>query len=673
MMKKQIKLNWIVVLFLAISPSFLFAQSFKNKILMTLGDRDVTVKEFMDVYEKNNINTNIIDKKNVEDYLDLYIDFKLKVIQAEELKMDTNAKFIKELTNYRKQLAKPYFSDDEITKKLVEEAYERMQYDINAAHILVKCDADALPADTLIAYEKIMKLRKRIINGEDFGEVAVEASDDPSARDMEEIPGKRRAYKGNRGELGYFTVFDMVYPFETGAYNTKVGKVSMPIRSDLGYHLIKINSKTPASGMVKAAHIFLVVDPNDPNKQDSIIKNKIDNIYKEITPDGSNWDEMVNKYTDDKGTVSNGGQLSIFKVSSIVPEFISVIKTLKPGEISKPVKTSYGYHIIKLIKTQTPGSFDDEKDKLKERVEKDMRSKLGEEIVMKRIMKENKFIENSEVKDNFINTIDSTLTMGKYKIAQGIDTKEVLFTISNRSSTIQDFINYIFKNQSKQDFLSTRAYAHQLYEKFLKKEVFDYEDAHLEEKYPEFNALVQEYHDGILLFNLMENEVWNKAIKDTSGLNNYYEEHKNDYMWNDRVKAIVITCHNQNDVDRMLDLMKQELSIDSIRNIMKQENMRSTVIKERFYQKGDDVYVDSTEWIIGKMTVYPSTLDKSTKIIKIMEVRKPEPKTFKEAKGLVTSAYQTQIEKEWLKQLRKKYPVKINNKLLEKIKNIYNQ
>lgn len=672
-MKKQTKLNWIVVLFLVISPSFLFAQTFKNKILMTLGDKDVTVNEFMNIYEKNNINTNIIDKKSVEDYLDLYIDFKLKVIQAEELKMDTNAKFIKELNNYRKQLAKPYFSNDEITKKLVEEAYERMQYDINAAHILVKCDANALPADTLAAYEKIMKLRKRIINGEDFGEVAVEASDDPSARDMKEIPGIRRAFKGNRGELGYFTVFDMVYPFETGAYNTEVGKVSMPVRSAFGYHLIKVNSKTPASGMVKAAHIFLVVDPNDPNKQDSIIKNKIENIYKEIAPDGSNWNVMVNRYTDDRGTVNNGGQLSTFKVSSIVPEFISAIKTLKPDEISKPVKTSYGYHIIKLIKTQTPGSFDNEKDKLKERVEKDMRSQLGEETVMKRIMKENKFVENSKVKDNFINNIDSTLTMGKYKIAQDVDTEEVLFTISDKSYTIQDFINYILKHQSKQDFISVGTYAYQLYEKFLKKEIFAYEDAHLEEKYPEFNALVQEYHDGILLFDLMENEVWNKAVKDTSGLNNYYEKHKNDYMWNDRVKAIVVTCHDQNNVDRMLDLIGQELSIDSIRSIMKQENMRSTVIKEKFYQKGDDTYVDSIEWIIGKVAVYPSTVDKSTKIIKIMDVRQPEPKTFKEAKGLVTSAYQTQIEKKWLTQLRKKYPVKINKKLLTKIKNNYNQ
>ena len=223
MIRKQTHKTWLIALCFMMMPQFIMAQSYAKKTLITIGDKKISAKEFMETYEKNNINTDVIDKKNVDDYLDLYVDFKLKVNEAESLMMDTSASFQKELQNYRQQLAKPYFSNDDITDELVREAYERMQYDVNAAHILIRCDANAIPSDTLEAYEKAMSIRERALKGENFGDLAVEFSDDPSARDMEEIPGVRRAYVGNRGELGYFTVFDMVYPFESGVYNTEDG------------------------------------------------------------------------------------------------------------------------------------------------------------------------------------------------------------------------------------------------------------------------------------------------------------------------------------------------------------------------------------------------------------------------------------------------------------------
>ena len=292
MIRKKTLKTWLVALSLAMMPSLLSAQSYTKKTLITIGDKEVSVKEFMDTYEKNNVNTEVIDKKNVDEYLDLFVDFKLKVAEAENLKMDTSAAFIKELDNYRQQLAKPYFSNDDITDELVKEAYERMQYDINAAHILIKCDVNAVPSDTMAAYKKAMSIRERALKGEAFGDLAAELSEDPSARDYEEIPGVRKAYKGNRGELGYFTVFDMVYPFESGVYNTEVGGISMPVRSSFGYHIIKLNSKTPASGLIRAAHIFLAVDPKDPDKNDSLVKIKAQNI---INEQGSRVLDLIEK------------------------------------------------------------------------------------------------------------------------------------------------------------------------------------------------------------------------------------------------------------------------------------------------------------------------------------------------------------------------------------------
>lgn len=672
MTRKQTCMTWLIAICFMMMPSLLSAQSYTKKTLITIGDKEISAREFMDTYEKNNINTDVLDKKSIDDYLKLYVDFQLKVTEAEYLKMDTSATFQKELANYRQQLAKPYFSNEDITDELVKEAYERMQYDMNAAHILFRCDANAIPADTLKVYNKAMEIRERILKGEDFNAMAVEFSEDPSARDMEEIPGVRRAYVGNKGELGYFSAFDMVYPFETGVYNTEVGSVSMPIRSSFGYHLIKVNSKTPALGYIRAAHIFIAADPKDPNKTDSLLCAKANNIYNEVINDQENWTEYVRKYTDDKGTIANSGLLSPFKVNQIVPEFISVVKELQQNEISKPVKTSFGYHIIKLVGNTPPADFDTEESKIKERVGRDMRGQLSEEIAMRRIMKDNNFKENLKVKDAFIATIDSSIITAQYKPKEEIDMTQVLFSTKNKSWTVEDFVNFIYKNQKTQGFLTPAAYAYQLYDSFLQQEVFAYEDSRLEEKYPDFKALVQEYHDGILLFSLMENEVWNKAVEDTLGLQNYYEANKESYMWNDRVRAMVVTCHNRGDVEQIKNMMRNDIEIDSLRSFIKENKVKATA-RVAFYQKGDNVNVDATQWIENGMAEYASSVDNSTQIIKILEVRKPEPKTFREAKGLITSAYQVELEAEWLEQLREKFDVKIDEKLLTKVKNNYNK
>ncbi len=661
----------LLVLLALMTPALLFAQGWKSKTLITLGDNKISAGEFMEVYEKNNVKSEVLDKKNVDEYLDMYINFKLKVIEAEARKMDTLPKFIKEYEGYRKQLAKPYFTNDAITEQLIEEAYERMQWDVNASHILIKCDIHAVPADTLKAYNKALELRKRIMNGEDFGDVAVEASEDPSARDMEAIPGKQRAYKGNRGNLGYFSVFDMVYPFESGAYNTKEGEVSMPVRSDFGYHIIKLNSKTPACGQIKAAHIFLVVDENDPEKTDSVVRAKAFNIYNEINKDGTNWDVIVKKYSDDKGSAQHGGMLTPFKVSQIVPEFIAVVKTLNENEFSEPVKTSYGYHIIKLVSKSGVKSLDEERENIKKRVEKDMRAKVSEEVVLKRILKENKFKEYTKVKDAFIATIDTTLKEGKYVVAEGVDQNQVLFKLQKQNYKISDFVEYIKKNESSQPFMSEGSYAYQLYGEFLKESAFAYEDAHLEEKYPDFKLLVQEYHDGILLFDLMDKEVWKKAELDTAGIKAFYDANKNEYMWGKRVKTILVNVNNEESLPRMEELIRQDLKADSLKAIVKSEGLKGVTIKSPYFQQGDNVDIDETEWVAGTIRVIPSTVDKSTKIVKILEVREPEPKTYREARGIITSAYQTKLENDWLEALKAKYPVTVDEKVLEKVRKNY--
>ena len=652
---------------------FANAQSKLDKqVLMTIGDQDVTAKEFCDVYYKNNLKSDVIEKKSVDEYLELFTTFRMKVMEAERMKLDTSAKFQKELAGYRKQLAKPFMSSDDITDELIQEAYQRKLKDIRASHILVRCDKNALPSDTLKAYNKAMEIRKKALAKDaDFGALADQYSDDPSAKGMK-ATDQTPARPGNHGDLGYFTVFDMVYPFETGAYNTKEGDISMPVRSDFGYHIIKVHSITDAMGSVQAAHIFLQLPFDAPAEDEAAMKQKADNIYKELmAQNGKNWNEMVKQYSDDKGTVARNGALSSFTVSRIVPEFIEACKSLEIDQIAKPVRTNYGYHIIKLLSKSGVGSFEKESNGLSERIEKDQRSKKSEEMVLKQVKSEYKFKQNDKNLEAFMATIDSTILRKAYEPAADVDLNATLFSLENTPTKVKDFVAYIKEKMTMQKYVTPATYAYQLYESFRNETILDYGDAHLEDKYPEFKALVQEYKDGIMLFDLMDREVWDKAVKDTVGLKEFHERNAAKYMWGDRVQASIITVTRPESLPKVKALLDSGVELDSLRNAIQRDSIGYAFVRKGYYQKGDNQYVDQTEWKVGVRNEIPSTVDQSTTIVCIREVRKPEPKTLKEARGLVTSDYQVELEQKWVKSLKERYPVKINEKVLDKVRKKY--
>jgi len=652
---------------------FATAQSKLDKqVLMSIGDQDITAKEFCDVYYKNNLKSDVIEKKSVDDYLELFTTFRMKVMEAERLQLDTSAKFQKELAGYRKQLAKPFMSSDDITDELMQEAYQRKLKDIRASHILIRCDKNALPSDTLRAYNKAMDIRKKALaKGADFGKLADQYSDDPSAKGWE-ASDQRPANPGNHGDLGYFTVFDMVYPFETGAYNTKEGEISMPIRSDFGYHIIKVQSVTDAMGTIQAAHIFLQLPFNAPKEDVEAMQQKADNIYKQLMEqDGKNWNEMVAQYSDDKGTVSRQGALSNFTVSRIVPEFIEVCKSLDINEIGKPVRTNYGYHIIKLLGKSGVGSFEKESKGLSERIEKDMRSKKSEEVVLKQVKSEYKFKQNDKNLETFLATVDSTILRAAYEPAASVDMNATLFTIEGKPTKVSDFVGYIKENMKAQKYVTPATYAYQLYETFSNTTVMDYADAHLEEKYPEFKELVQEYKDGIMLFDLMDREVWDKAVKDTTGLKEFHERNASKYMWGNRAYATIVTVTREESLPKVKALLNSGIELDSLRSAIQRDSIKYAFVRRGYYQKGDNQFVDQTEWKVGVRNEIASTVDQSTTIVCIRELRNPEPKTLKEARGLVTSDYQVELEKNWVQSLKERYPVKINEKVLDKVRKLY--
>lgn len=659
---------FLSVVLLSIST---FAQkNSNNAVLMTIGDEKVTSKAFMDVFTKNNVQNEVIDKKSLEEYLDLYINFKLKVKEAESLKMDTNKAFIDELDGYRKQLAKPYFTDESVSEALLKEAYNRKKEDIRASHILLMLDKNAAPKDTLEVYNRIQKIRERLINGEDFATVAAETSEDPSARDREAIPNQRSFRPGNKGDLGYFSVFDMVYPFETGAYTTPVGQVSVPLRSEFGYHLIKVVEKTPASGLIEAAHIYISVNPDAKAEEIAEKAEKAEFIYEKIL-DGMSFEAAVKEYSDDRGSASRDGLLTKFAVNRIVPEFVSAIKKMEPGQISVPIRTVYGFHIIKLIGSEKPGTFEEESAKLKERLSKDSRSQKSEEAVIQQIKADSKFKIFDKNLQAFMAKMDSSLLQGKFSDSAFALTKMPLFQLGKEKFSDAKFAAYISNKQTVQQNMSVESYTTKLFNEFVKESCLAYEDSQLEKKHPEFASLMKEYRDGILLFDLMDKKVWTKAIKDTTGLIAFHSKHVADYNWNERADATIFTITNQDETAAVEAILKQLSDVKEIRTRFESDSIKSVRIQPGKFEKGDNKFVDGTNWNIGLHGPITADADKATIYVVVNQVLPVQPKALDEAKGLITSDYQNYLEKEWVKELREKYPVTVNNKVFEQLKETY--
>ncbi|HXH17583.1 MAG TPA: peptidylprolyl isomerase [Chitinophagales bacterium] len=628
-----------------------FAQSpAGSPILFTFGNNEVLLSEFDYVYRKNNINDdNAYSKKSLDEYLELYINFRLKVKEAESLGMDTIQSIKDELKGYRQQLAKSYLQDREVTDNLLEEAYERSKYEVRASHILVSVEGEGLPADTLKAYNKAMELRKRIVKGEDFEKLARENSADPSVKD-------------NGGDIGYFTVMQTVYPFETAAYTTPVGQVSMPVRTKFGYHLIKVLDKRPAQGRINVAHILIKTPEGATPEQVAEAKKKADDILQQLR-NGASFEELARKHSEDKLSAGKGGVLPEFSTGKMVMEFEKAAFALeKDGDISEPVRTDYGWHIIKRISKPGIPTYEEAKADLKKRVERDSRSALATEVLVARIKKENNFRENQKNKEALFKKIEKELSNPKITIADKTGLDKPLFEFAGKVYSQKDFVDFIETQQSKKrDALPFKIYT-DLYNKYAEKVCLEYQDSQLESKYPDFKALMQEYRDGTLLFALTDQKVWSKALQDTAGLKAFHEQNKNNYMWDKRLNAIIFTAKDAKTAKTARKLLsKGKLDTEAVlKKVNAKDSLNSLLtMQQGIYEKGQSQLIDKIEWKEGLSADFPNA-DGSIMFVQVKKVIPPTPKSLDEARGFIVSDYQEYLEKEWIRQLREKYPVKVN-------------
>ncbi len=625
-----------------------------KEIILSVGEYQISLEEFKSIFYKNNHNDTLITKEYLDEYMQLFVNFRLKVKEAKELKYDTIPEFISELEMYRDQLAKPYLSDNQFDEKLINEAYERMQTDVSASHILISVSEKAIPTDTLKAYNKAIDIRNKIHKGMDFVQAAEQFSDDKSA-------------VINGGNLGFFTVFMMVYSFESAAYNTKVGEVSQPIRTKYGYHLVKVNERRKARGEVKAAHIMFKIAKGATEDAINTNKLKINDIVNKLN-NGEDFSQLAEKFSEDRGTAIKGGNLPWFGVGKMVKEFEDVTFSLeKTGEVSAPFKTAFGWHVVKLLEKREISELKDIKEDLRKKVKQDSRNNLRDKAIVSKIKKENNFKQYSNRLNEIVKYIDKSLEDGEWKSEKAATLKRNLFVLDGNYYSQADFIQYVLANQMKVSD-NYQTYFNSLYELFINEICINYEKSKLEERYPEFKALLQEYTDGILLFDLMDDMVWTKAIKDTLGLQDFFDFNNKKYMWGERVDAKIYTCIDETISKKTLRYIKRghKLSFITDEYILEKINRGSPLnlqITANKYSKDENVYVSRTNWDVGVSDLIKGK-DGSIIIVDILSVIPPIKKELSETKGKVISDYQDYLEKNWLDTLRVKYPVAINKKVL---------
>ena len=647
----------LILPFLLLANLSLIAQDKNDPVLFTVENTPVHQSEFNYIYTKTNGDNADFSKKSLEEYLDLYVKFKLKVQRAKDMKLDTIPALQQELEGYRKQLANSYLVDKEVTERLTREAYDRSLKDVNISHIMVGLQPSASPKDTLIAYKRIQKIKKDLDAGANFSEVAKARSDDQSA-------------KQNGGNIGFITSMlpNGFYTLESAGYNTPVGKISNIIRTNAGYHIVKTEGERKARGEIVAAHILI----RKGKDGGAAAKTKIDSIY-QLLEGGESFEAIARTSSEDKLSSAKGGNLGSFGINKYERSFEDAAFGIKKdGTYSKPVETSIGWHILKLISRKPVEEYDVAKRKLAQKIQRDSRYMLAQESMVSRIKKDAGYKANATVLNRFSKSVGDQFTTHRWKPAVKKSTETIFSFADGTKYTLADFETFCQK-KSRDRMRMARGgtpedAVNHLYGDFVKESCMAYEERQLDKKYPEFKSLMREYEEGILLFEATKILVWDKASQDSAGLQAYYTKYNDNkkYMWKERAKVSFYAL--QKGAESQLSKVRKYAVKNNPEKVLSKYNKKGKVLTQRLemYEKGKNKVLDKLDWKGGMLSAIEiNKKDGSSNFMKIEKVIPPTPKTLQEARGYVVADYQDHLEREWVEELRKTYKVEINQKVFD--------
>jgi len=649
----RIKLPLYVTGLIFLTTSLCQAQEPDEKILMSVGNSRILAGEFIRMYRKTPLPE---ERSAFDEYLEQYTIFRLKVEDALAEGYDTTLAFRKELEGYRTQLAQSYLTDSETRESLLRKAYERYLTDVNAWHILIGCPPDASPSDTLKAWKKSLDIRERILSGELFEHVARSTSEDQSVLI-------------NGGNLGYFTVFQMIMPFEDAAYSLKPDVISMPVRTSYGYHIIKVADRRPSKGKIRVAHIMKAAPPGIGDEEARKAELDINSAYNRLQ-EGASFSTLAKEYSDHKESSVRGGEMNWFGTGEIISAFSEAAFALNDtGTYSKPVRTLYGWHIIKLLEKRAPGSFEEIRSFLESKINQSYLSSVSKRTFIGRLRKEYNFRINQDAYRWLVNNTDSLKIKGlaRYPGQQIPDGN--IYSFADQHLTVREFVNSLETRGSMINTSIPSVYIDKSLETISDDHIIRYENSRLEKKYPEFRYLMKEFHDGMLLFEISEKKIWNRAQEDSAGLRDYYEEHKNEFLAQRSIDGTVYTLMLKGS-DKQFRTFFRRVSRrqDTEKRLNERFNTGGDtllLVKSGRWYRGDDPEIDKLRWTKGshffQTNGFPS-------VIVVSKTTDPAPMPLNEIKGELMAGYQNELESAWIRQLKEKYPVKIDNTVLKEVR-----
>jgi peptidyl-prolyl cis-trans isomerase SurA len=633
-----------------------YAQTSNKEVLFKIDEKPYYTDEFSRVYNKNLELVKDESQKDLNKYLELFIGYKLKINKAYKLGLQNGSSYQNELKSYRVQLSKNYTTDSKVTKELVEEAYNRSLKEIRASHILFMVDENASPEDTLKVYKQIQDIQQRLQKGEDFSKLAVQYSQDPSVKE-------------NKGDLGYFSAFRMVYAFETAAYKTPKESVSNPVSTRFGYHLIKVDDIRDNRGEVSVEHIMIVNPTTTTDSKEEIEKpkNTIQDIYKKIQQ-GENFEALAKQFSEDKSSSSKGGLLNRFGSGQLSSEeFEKVAFSLtKEKPISEPFQSQFGWHIVKLIDKFPVKSLNEMQSELETKVSKDDRSRLIAASLTEKLRKKYTVQRDDKFYAALAKLVTDDFYEGKWDVPANMkDYTKKLFSFNDQTVNGNAFLSYLKSQQKAGSKLKPiNKLVDNIYQKYVDEKLNAYYNDNLESEFPEFSAVMEEYRDGLLLFDLMEKEIWTKSKTDTLGLKKYYESNLNKYSWKNRADVMIVSSTDMKMIQKAQKLLKDGKTSEFIKEKLNlKDGPVNVMTNSGVFEEGNEALPKTL-----KMNAGVSEIIKEGDYYFVVQVNKvipAQPKTFDECKGKVVNDYQTYLEENWVSDLKKEFKIEVNQAVFE--------
>jgi len=602
--------------------------------LITINKEEISVDEFMNVYNKNIQLIEDEDQKGIDNYLELFINYKLKIADAKSEGFDKKQSYLDEYEKYKNQLIDTYLLDKKVTSELLEEAYSRTKEEVKAQHILVRVTGQ----DTLSALNQIREFRARFLN-ESFETL------------------KKSIHNGNAifvENLGYFSAFKMVYDFENAAYNTPIGETSQPFKTQFGYHVVKVLDKRPSKGQAEAAHIMIT---NKSNDTEQTAEQRINELYR-LIEQGESFENLAKQYSEDKSSAVNGGKLKPFKSGEINSElFVDTAFSLDVGAISNPIQTKYGWHIIKLLDKKPIESFEQLKFDLDKKVKRDSRSQVIKKRMLASIMNQ------YQVQAPKSNTISTFYKKNKdesgWILNESLSLENQLIKIKNRVLSYGDFLSFLNNNSKTKKSLEDH------YNTFLENNVMQYKKDQLPFENAEYANVLREYEEGLLLFDIMEEKIWNRAKNDSLGLLEHYKSNASKFISPKNISGTIARSDKKSTLKKVKNLWDKNTSNDEVSKVVNAKN-QNVIFSSGTFEIGSSLLPKNAVFETGISKIFD--LDDSYVVLNILNQQPEKVLSFEDARGAVISSYQNLLEQNWIEALRAKFSFSVNQNVLNELK-----